>query len=84
MIVIAICRESRVLRLLSFLSLSSAVPPLGFNVKLGSKFMLNPFPKSSRISGTRLRKRNKQQERRIAQGGVCLSLSSMLLRKTES
>lgn len=28
MIVIAICRESRVLRLLSFLSFSNAVPPL--------------------------------------------------------
>ena len=28
MIVIAICRESRVLRLLSFLAFSSAVPPL--------------------------------------------------------
>jgi hypothetical protein len=34
-IVIAICRESRVLRLLSFLSLSSAVPPLWIQRKTG-------------------------------------------------
>jgi hypothetical protein len=32
-IVIAICRESRVLRLVSVLSLSSAVPPLRFNLQ---------------------------------------------------
>ena len=33
MIVIAICRESRVLRLVSVLSLSSAVPPLRFDAQ---------------------------------------------------
>jgi hypothetical protein len=42
-ITIAICRESRVLRLVSFLSSPSAVPPLGFNAQIIFQIQGNAF-----------------------------------------